>query len=49
MRLLPLIIRMTTEREMTSLTLISFYQTARRSIPEDSYIHTSRHKNLNSH
>jgi hypothetical protein len=33
----------------TSETSVSFYQTARRNIPEDSHLHTRRRKNLKSH
>jgi hypothetical protein len=33
----------------TSETLVNFYQTTRRNIPEDSYLHTLRRQNLKSH
>jgi hypothetical protein len=32
-----------------SETSVSFYQTARRDIPEDSHLHTRRRENLKSH
>jgi hypothetical protein len=36
------------EAASTSETSVNFYQTARRNIPEDSYLHTRRRKNLKS-
>jgi hypothetical protein len=33
----------------TSETSANFYQTTRRSIPEDSHLHTRRRENLKSH
>jgi hypothetical protein len=37
------------EAVSTSKTSLNFYQTTRRSIPEDSHLHTRRCKNLKSH
>jgi hypothetical protein len=37
------------EAASTSETLVNFYQTTRRYNPEDSHLHTRRHKNLKSH
>jgi hypothetical protein len=37
------------EAASTSETSISFYQTTRRNIPEDSHLHTCRRENLKSH
>jgi hypothetical protein len=44
-----IILALTMEAESTSETLISFYQTTRRNIPEDSHLHTRRRENLKSH
>jgi hypothetical protein len=33
----------------TSESSVSFYQTTRRNIPEDSHLHTRRHENLKCH
>jgi hypothetical protein len=37
------------EAESTSKTSAYFYQTTRRSNPEDSHLHTRRRENLKSH
>jgi hypothetical protein len=37
------------EIEGTSETSVSLCQTARRSIPEDSHLHTRRSENVKSH
>jgi hypothetical protein len=37
------------EAERNSETLVNFYQTTRRSNPEDSHLHIRRRENLNSH
>jgi hypothetical protein len=37
------------EAVSASETSVSIYQTARRNITEDSYLHTRRRENLNSH
>jgi hypothetical protein len=38
-----------TEAASTSETSVSFYQTTRCNIPEDSHLHTRRRENLKSH
>jgi hypothetical protein len=43
------IIALMMEAESTSETSISFYQTTRRKIPEDSHTHTRCRENLKSH
>jgi len=40
------IIRLMMEETSTTETSISFYQTTRRNIPEDSHLHTRRCENL---
>jgi hypothetical protein len=37
------------EAVITCKTSVNFYQTTRRNIPEDSYLHTLRRENLKSH
>jgi hypothetical protein len=37
------------EAASTSDTSVNVYQTTRRNIPEDSYLHTRRRENLKSH
>jgi hypothetical protein len=37
------------EAASTSERSVEFYETARRNIPEDSYLHTRRRENLKSH
>jgi hypothetical protein len=37
------------EAASTSETSVNFYQTTRRSNPEDNHLHTRRRENLNSH
>jgi hypothetical protein len=37
------------EAASTSETLVNFYQTIRRTNPEDSHFHTRRCENLKSH
>jgi hypothetical protein len=37
------------EARSISETPVNFYQTTRRSIPEDGHLHTRRRKNLKSH
>jgi hypothetical protein len=37
------------EAARISETLVNFYQTARRYIPEDSHLHTRRLENLRSY
>jgi hypothetical protein len=37
------------EAASISETSVNFYQTTRRYIPEDSYLHTRRRENLKSH
>jgi hypothetical protein len=37
------------EAASTSETLVNFYQTTRRNVPEDSHLHIRRHENLKSH
>jgi hypothetical protein len=44
-----MMIALTMEAVSTSETSANFYQTARRNIPEDSYLHTRRRENLKSH
>jgi hypothetical protein len=42
------IVALMMEAISTSETWVNFYQTARRNIPEDSYLHTRRQENLKS-
>jgi hypothetical protein len=37
------------EAPSTSETLVNFYQTTRRNIPEDNHLRTHRRENLKSH
>jgi hypothetical protein len=37
------------EAASTPITSVSFYQTTRRNIPEDSHLHIRRRENLKSH
>jgi hypothetical protein len=43
------IVRAMMEALSTSETSVSFYETARRNIPQGCYLHTRRRENLNSH
>jgi hypothetical protein len=44
-----LLIALMMEAVSTSEMSVSFYQTTRRNIPEDSHVHTRRRENLKSH
>jgi hypothetical protein len=44
-----ILIALMMEAASTSETSANFYQTTRRNIPEDSYLHTRRRENLKSH
>jgi hypothetical protein len=46
--LLTIFIALMMEAANTSETLLNFYQTTRRNIPEDSHLHTRRRENLKS-
>jgi hypothetical protein len=42
------LVPLTMEAACTSETSVNFYQTTRRSIPEDSHLHSHRRENLKS-
>jgi hypothetical protein len=44
-----ILITLMMEAVSTSETLVNFYQTTERNIPEDSHLHTSHHENLKFH
>jgi hypothetical protein len=44
-----LLIALMMEAASTSETLVNFYQTAQRKIPEEGHLHTRRRENLKSH